>query len=991
MSEPISASPAHEPADAANDNHTAEVERTFVVLTAMTDYFATRWDTTDELRALRRDRLMLHYGWTSETIARFKIGVDDGTVVAHLKTLGLTSGEILSTGAFRLDSYNHLVSRFEGRVVFPYFDRNGTTLYATARETSLTPRWMRDGKDVTAKYVKLNVHKDGEDDGIPPAVKNVIFTTHEVGKCDVGIIAEGVADAISAAQAGYAVRSPVTTQFKSEDAEEIDRLTSTWKTIVLVPDMEANESGINGAMKTAKNLIAKGRDVRIAILPHEEIKAAAERRVDELRKTRISEGKVVAADDIKKVGDWKIDLNELLAAPRDSTAIMERLAQWKAFVNVDAADDKALYEVARAAALRAITTVRAERKDALRVLVEQAAPALDIMIGMLPAEPTPADWTTSIAEVTGAIATIKNDAEREAWVDKLKSRVGGRLTSLRKMVEQSSGDDNDGPDAENPLTPILSRLKFFRVLTGRVFTVVDGLALPVDGEDFAAWVANMCFTATKTVVGPTAIKDAIRAVVGVATKLPLGIAPIRYAYGDDGSIWIDLADAGNRFVHVTTTNVKVERRCPIAFHRPAGTGAMPVPELIEKPEKCAEILAEYFDFLAVGKSSRAGLFGIIMSSMRPMEHPETGALTRYTVGVVNGEHGTGKSTRQMFVRRTIDPREPASMKMPDKVDDLCIYSENSAAVSLDNQSTLSGMMSDALCRVATGDGNVKRSLFTTRDLAVFRGSRPILVNGITDVVTRDDLLDRALIIHVEKPETAKTDDELEAEFQALWPSVFGAFCFCLMEAIAMHADTAVDRSIRMLQAARWAAAAEVAGGFEEHAVEKAYLAAREEAVAIAADDPFVTAVLGVVGTEWKNTMTKLTEDLIAHVEARDPISGKPAKKVPKDFPTTVPKARSALKRKMPALRALGLNLLREEERTATSSKTTFLHFTRAVVEPTAETDNTTGATSPTTNAANTATADTNGAATPASDSVNGVSGFAYAMGADDPESPLYNV
>lgn len=60
------------------------------------------------------------------------------------------------------------------------------------------------------------------------------------------------------------------------------------------------------------------------------------------------------------------------------------------------------------------------------------------------------------------------------------------------------------------------------------------------------------------------------------------------------------------------------------------------------------------------------------------------------------------------------------MKMPDNVDDLTIYCENSAAVSLDNQSTLSETMRDALCRVSTGDGNVKRSLYTTRDLAIFR-------------------------------------------------------------------------------------------------------------------------------------------------------------------------------------------------------------------------------------------------------------------------------
>lgn len=942
MSDAISASPA-QPADsaaAANDNQNnaePESEGVFAVMTAMTDYYASTWDKTEESRALRRDRLMLHYGWSAETIAKFRVGFDDGNVVEHLKAAGFTREQILATGAFKTDSYNVINSRFTGRIVFPYIDAEGVTRYFTARETALTPRWKDDeGNDkAPPKYVKLSVHKeskDGDDDGIAPAVQNIIWTTHENPKKQkVGIIAEGVADAISAAQAGYAVRSPVTTTFKEADADNIDALISGWDAAVLIPDMERNESGIKGAAKTARKLIEKGRDIRIAVLPHQEIKAAAEARVEALRQERIAQGKTPTEQEIKDTGDWKIDLNEHLAAPVESKAIMARLSDLKGFVRTDNTDDNATFELARGAAVQAIQSVRAARKDALRVLVEEASPALDVMIEALPEKATPSDYTTCISEVTETIALIKNGAEREAWLDRLKAHVGGRIGVLRGMVEQECGEDEEAEE-ENPLTAILTGLSFFRVLTGRVFTVVDGLSLPVDGEEFAAWLSHECHGRTGKVVGPTTIKDAIRAVVGVSTKLPLGVAPIRYAYDNDGGIWVDLADKDGNFVHVTTRTVKIEKRCPIAFYRPAGTGAMAVPELTEKPEVAACVLEEFFDFLAVGRKSRAGLFAIIMSAMRPMEHPKTGALTRYTVGVFNGEHGSGKSTRQMFVRRAIDPREPASMKMPDKVDDLCIYSENSAVVSLDNQSNLSLMMSDALCRVATGDGNVKRSLFTTRDLAVFRGARPILVNGITDVVTRDDLLDRSLIVHVERPEETKTDDELEDKFKELWPRVFGGLCFCMMEALDGHADTEVNRAIRMLQAARWAAAAEVAAGFDSGAVEQAYMAAREEAVAIAADDPFVTAFLAVIGKDWKNTVTKLTEELVAHVEERDPLSGKATKRPPKDFPTTTPKVRSMLKRKMPALRQMGVEVARTEERTATASKVAFIHFTRKVVE-----------------------------------------------------------
>ncbi len=157
-----------------------------------------------------------------------------------------------------MDTYNAVVSIFEGRIVFPYLDSKGITRYFTGRETPFTPRWNRDGKDITPKYVKTRVHK-GEDDGISASVVNVIFSTHEtVRKQKVGIIAEGVADAISAAQTGFPVRSPVTTTFKESDAEVIRTLISGWDKAVLIPDMEFNRAGITGAIKTAKKPIAQG-------------------------------------------------------------------------------------------------------------------------------------------------------------------------------------------------------------------------------------------------------------------------------------------------------------------------------------------------------------------------------------------------------------------------------------------------------------------------------------------------------------------------------------------------------------------------------------------------------------------------------------------------------------------------------------------------------------------------------------------------------------
>lgn len=926
------AMPVPGPASSANDNiHTDPV---FAAMTAMAAYYASAWDKAAELRALRRDRLMLHYGWSAETIARFKVGFDDGGVVDHLREQGFSREAILSTGAFYVDSYNVIVSRFLGRIVFPYLDDGGTARYFVARQTVLTPVWTKDGRDATPKYVKTKVHAEtkagDDDDGISPAVVNVIWSTHEPQKQPFGIIAEGIADAISAAQAGYAVRSPVTTQFKADDADVIDQLTRGWKVPVLVPDQEANGEGMKGALKTAAKLIAKGRDIRIAILPHDEIVNAAEVRAADVRKAKIAVGTTATDDEIKKASAWKVDLNELLAAPSEARAIYARVAA------------ESLPEE-RTAIVGEIKTLRAERKDALRTLVENAQHALEVMIADLPPKPTPDDWKTSIRAVTETIAFIRDEGERAAWLDTLKKKVGGRISVLREMVERESNTP-----AENPVAAVLTHLRFFRIVTGRVFTVLDGEAVPVDGEAFGAWVSQACHAQKRIVVGKTAIDDATRAVVGVSNKLPLGIAPVRYAYDTAGNgIWVDLADVGGHYVHVTASNVSIAKACPVSFYRPAGTGAMPVPRIIAKPEECMAVLTDYWRFLVIDDENRAAVFAFLMSAMRPMEHPKTGALTRYTVALFTGEHGSGKSSRQMFVRRTMDPREPASMRIPDKLDDLTIYCEQSAAVSLDNQSGLSGSMSDALCRIATGDGNIKRSLYCTRDIAIFRGSRPILVNGITDVITRDDLLDRSLVIRVSKPEVNATDDELEQKFHELAPDVFGALLFCMSEALSAEATTPVDSSIRMLQAARWAASSEVSAGFDSGSVEQAYLRAREEALALASDDPFVMAILAVVapGTTWKGTMTELTKLVVAHAEERDSDTGKATKKLPRDFPTTTAAVRSAFNRKQPALRQLGVEIVKKAERTATSSKSSMITLVRKA-EPVAvpATDDASGAT-----------------------------------------------
>lgn len=463
----------------------------------------------------------------------------------------------------------------------------------------------------------------------------------------------------------------------------------------------------------------------------------------------------------------------------------------------------------------------------------------------------------------------------------------------------------------------------YRILTGRVFVNFGDTALPVDGQRFLHRIANLirrdhCRNVTEAIV-----KNALLPVLG--GELPSGHAPIRYADDGAGGIVLDLARKDGTVVEITRTGC-VLTKSKISFYRPDGTRPMPVPVFPVNDTECAKVMADYYTMLGLdgnaNRHARVCSYAWKMSSMRPMEwgsrfgkcaegddEADTERpLTAYTVVPLAGAEGSGKTTFARCVSRTIDPREPDLTALPEKIDDLVIVAENTHLMPFDNASMLTKEMSDALCRTATGDGNRKRSLYSNRDLSVFRGSRPVMLNGITDVVREADLLDRSLVVRLQPLARRKTEKELGREFKQMWPRVLGALCYCVSKAIAKLDDAEVPeemRTIRMIDACMFAAAAEEVAGFEKGAVVKAYKDSKAEAVITVAEDPIVTALFSVVApdTTWEGTTGELLDELTREAKGTD--SRKP---LSKRWPTEARGLTAVLKRLQTTLAALGVKL-----------------------------------------------------------------------------------
>lgn len=156
-------------------------------------------------------------GWDDATVDELLLGWapadHSDQLVAYLHERGHDREAILATGAVGESDSGGFYTTFKGRYVLPYYDADGDPAYAIARVTGGDGGGGRDygghPADYKAgKYAKLR-HTD---ERVPFDEPIYGLDTLEEGAHVV--VAEGIADAITARELGYSVLSPVAKEFK---------------------------------------------------------------------------------------------------------------------------------------------------------------------------------------------------------------------------------------------------------------------------------------------------------------------------------------------------------------------------------------------------------------------------------------------------------------------------------------------------------------------------------------------------------------------------------------------------------------------------------------------------------------------------------------------------------------------------------------------------------------------------------------------------------
>ncbi len=233
----------------------------------------------------------------------------------------------------------------------------------------------------------------------------------------------------------------------------------------------------------------------------------------------------------------------------------------------------------------------------------------------------------------------------------------------------------------------------------------------------------------------------------------------------------------------------------------------------------------------------------------------------YPVIVLSGEQGSAKSTFSAILRALLDPNTAPLRALPREDRDLFIAASNGHVLAFDNVSGLPGWISDTLCRLATGGGFAVRQLYTDQDEVLFDAARPVILNGIEEIVTRPDLADRAVFLTLQPipEERRRPEQELWAAFDAERPRILGVLLDAVVVGLKRLSETRLEKLPRMADFALWATACETAfwpaGTFWW-----AYCGNRNEAVEGVIDaDPIATAVRAIMATRtvWTGTASDL--------------------------------------------------------------------------------------------------------------------------------------
>lgn len=358
---------------------------------------------------------------------------------------------------------------------------------------------------------------------------------------------------------------------------------------------------------------------------------------------------------------------------------------------------------------------------------------------------------------------------------RLKQCKGLKLSDYeREIVPASDGNSPEISTAAVLIAIAEQACTFCRDMDLEPYALIeaDGVRQchSVKSKGYSEWLSYRFYQSEGTAPNDNALKSALATLSGKAKFEGEQVEVFTRIAKHDGAYWLDLCNEQWQAVRISANNWQVINQPPVIFTRTAAMRPLPT------PVAGSGNLAALWEIANIPEPDRLMVVSWLLECLRPE--------TPFVVLELSGEQGSAKSSTQSALRDLIDPNRSNLRTAPKQKDDVFISAKNSHVVSFENLSHLSADYQDALCSLATGAGYATRTLHTTTDETTIELKKPIVLNGISIIVTAQDLLDRTLHIDLPTLESVSTEARLDDYWQANYTAAFTGLLDAFSRALA---------------------------------------------------------------------------------------------------------------------------------------------------------------------------------------------------------------
>jgi len=382
--------------------------------------------------------------------------------------------------------------------------------------------------------------------------------------------------------------------------------------------------------------------------------------------------------------------------------------------------------------------------------------------------------------------------------------------------------------------------------------------IPLKSKAMKRWLTKEFWDVNKKAVNPDSVKSAIAVLEGKACFDGESYKLHNRLAWSGKDLWYDLTDDKWQAVKINENGWQVINKPPILFSRYSHSQGQVIPT---QENGDARLILKYINITNVEQQLLLLIY-LVSCFLPDFPHP---------ILVIFGSQGSAKSTLSKLLRRIVDPSQIEVASMPDNHKELVQALAHHTFLFFDNVSYISESASDTLCKAITGSGFVKRELYSDDDDIIYRFKRCIGINGINLVSTRPDLLDRSLLLELERIDDSKRkqEKELMEDFDKDLPIILSGVFNMLSKTLSIKPTIKLNTSPRMADFTIWGCAIAEALGYKKEEFISAYQNNIDKQKETILNENTIAMVLISFMEErswekWESTMSELLERLTQH-------------------------------------------------------------------------------------------------------------------------------